>query len=86
VHAYADQCPGRAISIEVITNRQRPFNFRDPEFWEAYPAMPAADFARFVMLAEAGEARPPVDPTLPTTVEDVEASLRWMRSLFEGQS
>ncbi len=80
VRAYAEQCPGRAISIEVITNRQRAFNFRDPEFWEAYPGMPAADFARFLTLAERGEPRPPVDPTLPTSVNDVEASLRWMQS------
>ncbi len=86
VREYADLCAGRAISIEVITNRQRPFNFRDPEFWEAYPAMPAADFARFLTLAEKGEPRPPLDATLPTTLDDVEASLRWLRSLFEGQS
>jgi sugar phosphate isomerase/epimerase len=86
VRTYAGQCPGRAISIEVITNRQRAFNFRDPAFWEAYPAMPASDFARFLTLAENGKPRGPVDANLPTTLEDVEASLRWMQSLFAAQS
>ncbi|HET7186599.1 MAG TPA: sugar phosphate isomerase/epimerase, partial [Gemmatimonadaceae bacterium] len=43
MRAYAEQCPGCAISLELITNRQRAFNFRDRAFWEAYPAMPASD-------------------------------------------
>ena len=86
LRAYAEQCPGCAISLELITNRQRTFNFRDPAFWEAYPAMPAADFARFLTLAEKGQPRPPVPPDLPTTLEDVEASIRSMRAIFGGQS
>jgi 3-oxoisoapionate decarboxylase len=82
LRAYAEQCPGCAISLEVITNRQRAFNFRDPAFWEAYPEMPAAHFARFLTLAEKGRPRPPVAPDLPTTLDDVEASIRAMRAIF----
>jgi 3-oxoisoapionate decarboxylase len=84
VRAYAEQCPGRTISLEVITNRQRAFDYRDAGFWEAYPAMPAADFARFMVLAEQGTPRPPAEPNLPTTLEDVRASLRWTRALLEA--
>ena len=86
MRAYAERCPGCAVSLELITNRQRAFNFRDRGFWEAYPAMPASDFARFLTLAEKGRPRPPVAPDLPTTLDDVEASIRAMRAIFGGQS
>jgi hypothetical protein len=48
--------------------------------------MPAADFARFLTLAEKGRPRPPVAADLPTTLDDVEASIRAMRAVFARQS
>jgi len=86
VRTFAERCSGCAASVEVITNRQRTFDFRDPRFWDAYADMPASDFARFLVLAERGEPRPPVAPNLPTTLEDVEASVRAMRAMLAAQS
>ena len=86
LRTFAARCPGRAVSLEVITNRQRAFDFRDPRFWDAYPRMLASDFARFMALAEKGAPRPPVAPDLPTTREDVVASIEALRTLLESQS
>ena len=82
VRTFTEKCPGCAASVEVITNRQRAFDFRDVSFWEAYPQVRASDFARFLVLAERGQPRPPVAPNLPTTIEDVTASIQAMRSML----
>jgi len=82
VRTFLEKCPGRAVSLEVITNRQRAFDFRDRGFWDAYPKMRATDFARFLVLAEKGQPRPAVAPDLPTTLEDVKASIAAMRALL----
>ncbi len=86
LRTFVQKCPGRAVSLEVITNRQRAFDFRDRGFWDAYPKARASDFARFLVLAERGQPRAPVAPNLPTTLEDVEVSIRSMRALIEAQS
>jgi sugar phosphate isomerase/epimerase len=86
VRTFVEQCPGRAVSLEVITNRQRAFDFRDPAFWEAYPKMRASDFARFLVLAERGQPRPAVPDNLPTTLDDVKASIAAMRTLLAAPS
>jgi sugar phosphate isomerase/epimerase len=86
LRTFLEKCPGRAVSLEVITNRQRAFDFRDPRFWDAYPRMTAADFARFLVLAEKGRPRPPVAPNLPTTLEDVVGSIQSLRTLLAAQS
>jgi sugar phosphate isomerase/epimerase len=86
LRTFVEKCPGRAVSLEVITNRQRAFDFRDPRFWDAYPRMTAADFARFLVLAEKGRPRPAIAPNLPTTLEDVVASIQSLRTLFAAQS
>ncbi len=76
VRTYIDQCPGRAVSLELIMHRQRTFDYRDPEFWSAYRSTPAWEFARFLARAERGEPRPPVDATCTETVDDVAISLQ----------
>jgi sugar phosphate isomerase/epimerase len=86
VRTFIEKCPGRAVSLEVITNRQRAFDFRDPEFWNAYPRMLASDFARFLSLAEKGAPRAPIAANLPTTLEDVEVSLASMRAMLTAHS
>ena len=85
IRAFVEKCAGRAISLELITNRQRAFNFRDRAFWDAYPKMRASDFARFLVLAEPGQPRPPIAPNLPTTLEDVEVSMQSMRSVLSAE-
>lgn len=78
ISTYVEQCPGRAVSLELIMHRQRTFDYRDPEFWSAYRETPAWEFARFIARAERGTPRPPVDATRTESVEDVEVSLRWI--------
>ena len=85
IRAFVEKCPGRAISLELITNRQRAFNFRDRAFWDAYPKMRASSFARFLVLAEEGQPRPPIAPNLPTTLEDVEVSMQSMRGVLSAE-
>jgi len=85
VRTFLEKCPGRPVSLEVITNRQRAFDVRDRGFWDAYPKMLATDFARFLVLAEKGQPRPAVAPDLPTTLEDVTASIGAMRALLAAQ-
>ena len=82
VRTFVEKCPGGAVSLEVITHRQRAFDFRDRAFWQAYPNMSAADFTRFLVLAEQGPSRLPVAPDLPTTLEDVTASIEAMREVL----
>ena len=86
VRTFVEKCAGRAVSLEVITNRQRAFDFRQRAFWDAYPSMRASDFARFFVLAEQGPPRPPVAADLPTTLEDVTASIATLRALLAAHS
>ena len=52
---YRKLCPKAAFQHEVITGGgPRVLNYNEPEFWQIYPKMPAADFARFLALAKNG--------------------------------
>ena len=52
---YRQLCPRVAFQLEVITgSAPRILPYFEPDFWLAYPKMPAADFARFVKLAKNG--------------------------------
>ncbi|HBY61006.1 MAG TPA: sugar phosphate isomerase/epimerase [Solibacterales bacterium] len=66
---YADMfrrvCPQVTIQLEIITGRApEVIPYLEPEFWEMYPKLPAADFARFVTLVQNG--RPYLGPMLVT--------------------
>jgi sugar phosphate isomerase/epimerase len=55
VRRYAELCPGRALSLEIIIAPQpRPFPFYEVGFWDAYRAVPAWQFARFLKIAARG--------------------------------
>jgi sugar phosphate isomerase/epimerase len=82
VRTYVEQCPGCAVSLELIMHRQRTFDYHDDEFWAAYPDMPAREFARFLTRAERGQPRPEVDSSLTETVGDVDASLAALREIL----
>jgi len=88
IKKFAERCPGKALSLEVIVTGPRPFNYLDPKFWEAYRKTPAWEFARFLALAEKGTPRPP-NPPVPREAaaarerEDLEASIRWTRQALE---
>ncbi len=52
---YRKLCPKAAFQFEVITGGgPRVMAYFERDFWQAYPKMPAGDFARFVELAKKG--------------------------------
>jgi sugar phosphate isomerase/epimerase len=55
VRKYLAMCPGRAVSLEIIISPQpRLFPFHEAGFWDAYRAVPAWQFARFLKIAAPG--------------------------------
>jgi 3-oxoisoapionate decarboxylase len=55
VAEFRKRCPQSTMQLEIITGRPpRPLNYLDPDFWKAFPKMPAWEFARFVALAKSG--------------------------------
>jgi hypothetical protein len=76
------------LSLEVIVNGPRSYNFLAPQFWDAFRKTPAWEFARFLALAEKGkprEAPPRVsrEAAVARQLEDVEASIRWTKAFLE---
>jgi hypothetical protein len=58
IRKYVTQCPGAAVSLEVIvSNTPRLFNYRDPQAWAIFQTTPAWEFARFLSLCERGVPR-----------------------------
>jgi 3-oxoisoapionate decarboxylase len=86
VRTYVERCPGRAVSLELIMHRQRTFDYHDDEFWAAYRATRAWEFARFLTLAEQGTPRPDVDPSRTESRDDVDASVASLESLIANHS
>jgi sugar phosphate isomerase/epimerase len=88
VRRYAELCPGRALSLEIIVMGPLYFNYRNPQFWDAYRNTPAWEFARFLALVERGTPRDmprqPVSREAAATREreDLEASIAWTRKLI----
>jgi 3-oxoisoapionate decarboxylase len=81
VKKYVEQCPGRALSLEIIVTQPRIFRIYDPGFWQSYRKTPAWEFARFLALAEKGSPRaasPPIPKERAAEAEraDLEASIR----------
>jgi sugar phosphate isomerase/epimerase len=56
--AFDELCPGVPVHIETISGFNREFAYLTPEFWKAWPSMPADRFARFLAIARQGRARP----------------------------
>ena len=87
VRKFAEKCPGRPLSLEIIVTGPRYFNYRDPKFWDAYRSTPAWEFARFLALVEKGTPQP-APPRLSQEAaiakerEDLEASMRWTQALL----
>ncbi len=50
-------CPGVPVHIETISGFNRDIPYLKPEFWKAWPHMPAEPFAHFLALARNGTAR-----------------------------
>jgi len=53
---FQEKCKDASFTLEIITGGPpRVINYLEPEFWEAYPDTPAAEFVRFVKLAKKGQ-------------------------------
>ena len=59
---FQKHCPGVVVHIETISGFARELPFLEPDFWKAFQAMPAADFARFEALTRRGHAIDPFQP------------------------
>ena len=63
IKKYVAQCPGKAVSLEVIVSgTPRIFNYRDPQAWEIFRTTPAWEFARVLALCDKGTPRPLAAP------------------------
>jgi len=54
---FAELCPGVPVHIETISGFNREFPYLQPGYWDLFPKMSAADFARFLALAKQGRPR-----------------------------
>ena len=83
---FAEWCPGKALSLEIIVGGQRTHAIYDRGFWEAFPKTPAREFVRFLEIAEKGQPAPSQAPRKEEAVErereDLEASARWVQQFF----
>ncbi len=89
--AFRELCPGVSVHIETISGFNREFAYLTPEFWKAWPAMPAAAFSRFLALAKKGFARPTFQaPAGPDKLKaeqayqkgEIERSLKYCRDVL----
>lgn len=78
---FAELCPNVPVHIETISGFNREFPYLQPEFWEAFPKMPAADFAKFVALARNGKPREPW--RAPAGVSREQAEQEYQKSEIE---
>jgi 3-oxoisoapionate decarboxylase len=87
VRKYAEKCPGRALSLEIIVTNPRMYNYRDQKFWDAYKTTPAWEFSRFLALADKGTEKPAQprltgEAALAKEREDLEKSIVWTREFL----
>jgi 3-oxoisoapionate decarboxylase len=87
VRRFAELCPGRPLSLEIIVTAPRIFAFRDAKFWDNYRHTPAWEFERFLALVDGGTPRPKPEPVPKELAaqrerEDLEASLQYTKRLL----
>jgi len=87
VRKYAELCPGRPLSLEIIVTGARIYPFLDPKFWGPYKNQPAWEFSRFLALADRGTPRAAEAPlsreqAVVREREDLEASIQYTKKLL----
>ncbi|MCC7155504.1 MAG: sugar phosphate isomerase/epimerase [Bryobacterales bacterium] len=86
---FMELCPGKAMSLEVIVTGARPYAWRKPEFWQqGYQSVRAAEFVRFLAIADTGKPQQPAPPVPKERAaeverEDLEASAKWTREFLK---
>ena len=99
VHRFAELCPGRTFSLEIINNRSpRIFPYLEDSFWRGYRDVPAWVFGRFLKVARSGSpytalpaAPPGVDEGSPEFEDflvqqerrDVERAMTYARDVLQ---
>jgi sugar phosphate isomerase/epimerase len=78
---FDELCPGVPVHIETISGFNREIPYLKPEFWKAWPHMPAEPFAHFLALARRGTARPTFQP--PSGVDKTKAEQDYERGEIE---
>lgn len=59
---YAELAPGAPFILEIISGFARGYEWRKPEFWEAYQRVRPAEFAKFLNLSKKGKPIPSWQP------------------------
>jgi sugar phosphate isomerase/epimerase len=55
VQEFRRLCPKSSMQLEIITGRApKLIPYMDPDFWKAFPKMPAWEFTRFLALVKSG--------------------------------
>jgi sugar phosphate isomerase/epimerase len=90
VKRYLELCPGKAITLEIIVTGARKFPYFDPKFWDGYRNVPASEFSRFVALVDKGDVRnppppPPKEQQAQREREDLETSVKWLRTFISSK-
>jgi sugar phosphate isomerase/epimerase len=63
----SEHCPGVPLHVESISNSQRPIPYLNPEFWNGFPGLHAADIVDFLKLVRRGH---PLEVEEPPTGTD----------------
>jgi 3-oxoisoapionate decarboxylase len=87
VRRFAQLCPGKPLSMEIIVTPPRYFPYQDEAFWGPYRNVRAAEFVRFLKIAEAGRPLPGRGPAAKEEAaqrerEDLEASTAYTHGLI----
>lgn len=79
---FKQACENANFNLEIIPHRApMVVNYLEPDFWDAYPDTPAAEFAQFLRLVKMG--KPPTAPKL--TVPRGEVSPEYRAALAQQQ-
>jgi 3-oxoisoapionate decarboxylase len=78
---FRQLCPGVPVHIETISGFNREFAYLTPEFWTAWPKMPASRFAHFLAIARRGKAVAPWQP--PNAADRKAAEQAYQRGEIE---
>ncbi len=72
---YQEQCPNTNFTLEIITSLPpKVLPFLAPEYWRAYPDLPAAEFAQFLQLVQQGV--PYTQPLLTASWADLSPAVK----------
>lgn len=52
---FAQLCPNVPFQLEIISGFNKPFPYKQDDFWKAYPDAKARDFEKFLELARSGK-------------------------------